>query len=209
VNQLADSGDITKAARGLYDRLSIERHLAEHRGSGERAWDTSTAWAAIAILSGRRHEADWLAERSTYRLEASLRTLTTAELVAKTRRRATIHIFRGHPSVAKTVRENVIVRDWQMLGLASASDDGADGYMAATDLDAVTRRYGLAESSSGNIVLRATDFNLTTVRSLARASDVLIALDAAGAIDVRTRGVGERVLERALDRFRDMRERRR
>jgi hypothetical protein len=208
VNQLAESGDIAKAARGLYDRISIERHLAVHRGSGKRAWDATTAWAAIAILSGRQRQVDWLAERSKYRLEAGLRRMTAVELVANTRDRASVHVFRGHPSVAEAVRDSIIVRDWQMLGLAGEANEGADGYLAATDLDAVIRRYGLAGSSSGNIVLRATDFDMTTVRSLARAGDVLIALDAAGEVDVRTRRVGELVLERALDRFREMRERR-
>ena len=60
-------------------------------------------------------------------------------------------------------------------------------------------------ASNGNITLRATDFEMKTVRALAKASDVLVALDAAGAIDARTRGTGELVLGRALAWFRERR----
>lgn len=203
VNQLAASGEITKAARGLYDRLSIERHLVMRRGSSGRAWHATTAWAAIAILSGRR--ADWLAERSTYRLEASLRTMTVDELVSRARGRAAIHVLSGHPSAARAIRADLIARDWQILGLAGALDDGADGYLSSAELASVTKRYALVESTSGNITLRATGFDMQTVRSIAKASDVLVALDAAGSIDARARGTGEVVLGRALTRLRDLR----
>lgn len=205
VNQLADSGDITKATRGLYDRLSIERYLVIRRGSGERAWDTGTVWAAVAILSGHRSRADWLSERSTYRLEATLRRITVPELVGKARDRASVHAFAGHPSAARVIRSEVVVRDWNILGLAGATGDGVDGYVDSADLESVVKRYALVASTSGIITLRATDFDMKTVRSLAKASDVLVALDAAGSIDTRTRGTGERVLERALAWLRDRR----
>lgn len=198
VNQLAHSGDITKATRGLYDRLSIERYMVARRGTGERAWDAGTAWAAVAILSGRRREADWLSERSSYRLESTLRTITVAELVGKARDRARVHVFAGHPSAARVIRSDVVARDWDILGLAGATGDGVDGYVDSADLESVVKRCALAASTSGNITLRATDFDIRTVRTLSKASDVLVALDAAGSIDTRTRGTGERVLERAL-----------
>jgi hypothetical protein len=78
-----------------------------------------------------------------------------------------------------------------------------DGYVSSAELDAVVKRYALVASTSGNITLRVTGFDLTTVRSLAEATAVLVALDAAGSVDPRARGVGERGLERALDRFRE------
>lgn len=202
VNQLADSGHITKPARGLYDRLSIERHVVARRGHAERAWDASTAWAAIAILSGGNLRADWLGDRSTYRLKAALRTMKAPELVGKTRGRAVVHVFSSHSSAAKVIREEVVARDWQILGLAGAAGDGADGYVSAAELEAVIKKYALIASSSGNITLRATDFDMTKVRTLAKASDVLVALDAASSVDTRARGAGETVLERALARHR-------
>ena len=205
VNQLAEAGEITKASRGLYDRLSIERHLVTRRGTSERAWETGTAWAAVAILSHRRHAVDWIPERSTYRVEAALRTITIPELVAKARERANVHVFTGHPSVAKNLRDEVVVREWRGLGLGDANGDGVDGYVSAADLASVTERYALVAADSGAITLRATDFDMTTVRSLAKASDVLIALDAAGSIDTRVRGQGEFVLGRALEWLRERR----
>jgi hypothetical protein len=205
VNQLADAGDITKASRGLYDRLSIERHAVARRGTSERAWESGTAWAAVAILSHRRHVIDWSPERSLYRLEAALRTITVPELVAKTRGRAIVHVLSGHSSVAKTLRDEVVVREWRGLGIGDANSDAVDGYVSSADLTALTERYALVAADSGTITLRATDFDMTTVRSLAKASDVLIALDAAGAIDTRVRDAGEFVLGRALDWVRERR----
>lgn len=205
VNQLADAGDIIKGSRGLYDRLSIERYLVSRRGTAERAWDTSTAWAAVALLSGPHLRPGWFSERSTYRLEATLRTITASELVGKARGRASVQVFAGHPSAARIIRGTVVARDWTIVGLAGETGDNVDGYVGSDDLANVVQRYALTPSSSGNITLRVTDFDMKTVRALAKASDVLVSLDAAGSVDARTRGVGERVLERALSRFRELR----
>lgn len=203
VGQLAEAGDITKASRGLYDRLSIESYLVSRRGTRERAWDSRTAWAAVAILSGRHLRPAWLPERSIYRLEATLRGITAAELVSKTRARADVQVYAGHPSAARLIRENVVARDWTMVGLGDDAGDRADGYVAAAEVDGLVERFALVASPTGNITLRATDFDMDTVRALAKASDVLIALDGAAALDARTRGVGELVLGRALARYRE------
>lgn len=205
VNQLVDTGDIIKPSRGLYDRLSIERHLASRRDAAGRGWDTTTAWAAIALLSGPGLRPDWLSERSTYRLEANLRVITATDLVAKARHRARIHVYAGHPSVAKRIRGAVIARDWSIVGLAGETGDSVDGYVGAEELASVVEQYALVASTSGNISLRVTTFDMKTVRALVKASDVLVALDAAGSVDARARGVGERVLERSLARFRERR----
>lgn len=205
VNQLAGTGDIIKASRGLYDRLSIERHLVSRRGTAGRAWDATTAWAAIALLSGPHLRPDWFSERSTYRLEANLRAITATDLVAKARHRASIHVYIGHSSAARMIRGTVVARDWSIVGLAGEIRDSVDGYVGAEELASVVEQYALVASTSGNVTLRVTDFNMLTVRALAKASDVLVALDAAGSVDARARGVGERVLERALARFRERR----
>lgn len=205
VNQLAASGEVVRATRGLYDRLSIERYLVTRRGTGGRAWDSGTAWAAVAILSGRRSDVSWLSDRSLYRLEAALRNMTPAELVGKARARASVHVFFGHPSVVGAIRRDVVARDWAIVGLAGATGEGVDGYLNAADMESVVKRFALVASTSGNITLRATDFDMEMVRSMSRASDVLVALDAAGSIDARTRGVGEEALGRALHRLGDRR----
>lgn len=205
VNQLAHTGDIIKASRGLYDRLSIERHLVSRRGVAGRAWDATTAWAAIALLSGPHLRPDWLSERSTYRLEANLRAITATDLVAKARHRASIHVYTGHSSAARIIRGTVVSRDWSIVGLAGETGDTVDGYVGAEELASVIGQYALVASNSGNVTLRVTSFNMKTVRALAKDSDVLVALDAAGSVDARARGVGERVLERALARFRERR----
>ena len=200
VGQLAEAGDVTRAARGLYDRLSIERYVVTRRGTAERAWDAGTAWAAVAVLSGV--EAGWLSERSTYRLEATLRTITAAELVGKARERAQVGVYAAHPSALRVLRADVVARDWTVIGLAGEAGEGLDGYLAAHDLAAVVERYALVASSTGNLTLRAAETDVATVRALSDASDVLVALDAAGSTDARTRGAGDRALDGALARFR-------
>ncbi|MEO9322080.1 helix-turn-helix domain-containing protein [Nocardioides sp. C4-1] len=203
VNQLADAGEITKAARGLYDRMSIERYAATRRTANDRAWSANTAWAAVAMLSDGASRASWLPERSAYRLAATLRAIDVEGLVSKARGRATVNIFDGHASAARGLRTRVIARDWSALGLVDEITDGVDGYVAGSELAALGESYALVPSARGNVTLRATGFDLDVVRALATDGDVLVALDAAGSVDVRTRGVGERALDRALTSFRE------
>lgn len=201
VGQLAEAGHIVRASRGLYDRLSIEAYVVTRRGTTDRAWDQATAWAAVAILSGR--DAGWLNERSTYRLEATLRGTTAAGLVAKARDRARVRVYAGHPSAVRALHAEVVTRERSVLGLAGGTGEDVDGYVAGDRLAVLLDRFALVGSTSGSVTLRATDTDLGTVRDLADAGDVLVALDAAGSTDARTRGAGERALDEALARFRE------
>ena len=51
--RLADSGAITRVARGLVDRHSVDRYLQSQRQGRTRAWAEHTAWGTVAILSGQ------------------------------------------------------------------------------------------------------------------------------------------------------------
>lgn len=202
VQQMLNHGDLARVARGLVDRHSVERYHIEGRGRRTRVWAEHTAWAAIALLSGEQR-AEWLGQVQHSRLRASLRSTTDAsDLIARLRGRAATHVYRGHPSVAARLRDDVISSNGVLIGL-TAHQEEVDGYVASADvLDVVVRRYALREDAAGHYTVRVTGFDRDVVGRLLRSSRVLAALDAATAVDPRAQGVGVRVLEEALERFR-------
>ena len=201
VRRLADSGALTRIARGLIERTSLDRHLAERQGGRTRVWAAHTAWGAIAMLSGTF--ADWLGPAQGSRLQSALREITDpAELVARTRDRAMVHVFSGHSSVLTRLQQDLVATDSSALGLAPSRSGRVDGYIAAGQLEATVKWLGLRRESRGDITLRATDFTMAVVQDLASHGTVLAALDLATSLDPRERGVGERALGAALDKYR-------
>ncbi len=201
VRRLADSGELTKIARGLIDRASLDRYLAERQGGRTRVWAEHTAWGAIAMLSGMH--ADWLGPTQGSRMRSSLRTITDpTELVARTRARAVVYAYTGHSSALRRLLHDLVTTEDSGLGFAGSRTARADGYMAAHELDSTVRWLGLREDPGGNITVRATNFNMNVVQDLASQSIVLAALDAATSLDPRERGVGEHALTEILDRYR-------
>lgn len=201
VRRLADSGDLSRIARGLIDRDSLDRYLAERHGGRTRVWAEHTAWGAIAMLSSMH--ADWLGPPQASRVRAWLREVTDpADLIAQTRVRARVHVFLGHPAALNRLSHDVLSTDARALGLVGARPHSVDGYVAGDRLDDITSFFGLAADPRGNVILRATRFDLKAVHDITLHDDVLAALDAATSTDPRARGVGERALTAALDRYR-------
>jgi len=203
VRRLADSGELTRLARGLIDGSSLDRYLAERQGGRTRVWAEHTAWGAIALLSGDTPA--WLGPVQASRLRSALREITDPfDLLARTRDRAKVHTFTAHSTAVTRLRDMMAVTDPAALGLAiGVVDPGhAEGYLAADTLDATVRFLGLRKDPDGNVVVRATGFDFDVVTDLASRSATLAALDAAASLDPRVRGVGERALAEILDRYR-------
>jgi excisionase family DNA binding protein len=202
VQQMLDTGDLTRVARGLVDRYSVEQYQSEGRNRRRRYWAEQTAWAAISMLSGEQR-ADWLGQVQSWRMRAALRETTdAADLVARMRGRATTHVYAGHPSVAARLRDDISTSNAALIGLTTHQTE-VDGYIHSEDaLGRVVRRYALREDASGDYRVRVTGFDRDVVDHLLRTSSVLAGLDAAVASDPRARGVGVRVLDEALARFR-------
>jgi len=202
VRQMAGSGDLTLPARGLVDRASLQRHLATRQGAHTRAWSCETAWAGVALLCGV--EVDWLGTGQRSRLRTSLRATTAQALVSRARNRASVHRYAGHSSTGARLRtEIVVVGRVGQLGLVGEAGQ-LDGYVATNSLTSLVTRHALTEDPRGQFVLRATDFDLTTVAAIADAGSVpvLAALDSAESLDARERGVALDALAQALARFR-------
>lgn len=201
VRVLAETGSITRVARGIFDRTSVERYRAERGSRRTRTWAEPTAWGAIAILSGAAPSG--LGDVQTYRLRATLREITDpTELAIRLRDRATVTTWSGHRSVIGRVREELVIPGRQRLGLVE-DDNVVDGYIHADRLSDLVRRYRLGEDTTGPITLRYTTMNIDFVTRLAHLNRTLAAVDAATSLDPRERGVGEQVLIRRLELFRE------
>ncbi len=201
VRILAQTGSITRVARGIFDRTSVERYRAE-RGSGRtRTWAEHTAWGAIAMLSGAAPLG--LGDVQRYRLRAALRGITEpTELTIRLRGRATVTTWSGHRSVIERLRKELVIPGRQRLGLVE-DDTIVDGYIHADRIADLVRRYRLSEDTNGSITLRSTYMDIDFITYLGAFSRTLAAVDAATSLDPRERGVGEQVLARRLELFRE------
>lgn len=200
VQHLVARGELRALARGLVDETSVERLMAVRRGSHTRAWAESTAWAAVALLSGR--EAGWVGESQRSRLRGRLRDMEAGELVERARGRARVSRYVAHRSAGERLRAELVDTSSVASRLGLAETNAIDGYLGTTDVEAVVSRHGLIRDDAGSVTLRATSMDLAVVRDLVSAIDVLAALDLAESLDVRERRAGIEALHRALGTFR-------
>lgn len=198
--RLADSEAITKVARGLVDRDSVDRYLQSHRQGRTRAWAEHTAWGAVAMLAGR--DATWLGATQSSRLRQNLREITHVEdLLTRMRDRARVRSFEAHRAALPRLRERVVSNNWGRLGITAADGDTIDGYLSDAEVHDVVRSLALRANASGAVTLRTTSFDFDLVRELVDTS-VVAALDAATDTDPRHRGVGRRTLAELLEAHR-------
>ncbi|MEU0312550.1 helix-turn-helix domain-containing protein [Nocardioides sp. NPDC006273] len=198
--RLADSGAVSRVARGLIDRASVDRYLYSQHMGRTRAWAEHTAWGAVALLAGQ--DAGWLGATQVSRLRRHLREITEVDdLLARMRDRAQVRAFDAHRAALPRLRELAGAANTRTLGITDTVDERVDGYIAASDLDDLVRTLRLRENASGAVTLRVTGFDFDRVRDLADTS-IVAALDAATSTDPRLRGVGHRALAELLERFR-------
>lgn len=200
VQHLIVSGELTCVVRGFVDASSVDRLIAIRRGGRARAWSEATAWGAIALLTGT--EATWMGKSQRSRLRAQLRELSAEQLVARTRNRAVVMRYAGHPSAAGRVRAVTVSAHLAARRLGLADANAIDVYVGADKVEEVARTYGLVLDSSGTFTLRVTSIAMDAVRELVANGDVVAALDLAESLEVRERTAGTKGLERALEAFR-------
>ncbi|KQT92060.1 hypothetical protein ASG49_08780 [Marmoricola sp. Leaf446] len=193
VFRLIESGDLTRAARGLVDRASVERYLANRQGGRTRVWSEHTAWGALALLSGLT--ADWLGSVQTSRLRSTLRSIDTEDLIVRLRDRATVHTYTGHRSVITRLSadDRLVVVDTTVLGQV-ADTTQVNAYLDPAHLATIVGSLGLKQAADGRMTLRVTTFDIDRVRRIANHGTALASVDAATSLDPRTRGLGERTL---------------
>jgi excisionase family DNA binding protein len=215
VRRLVDSGDLSRVARGLVDRASLDRYQAASKGHRTRVWAEHTAWGAIALLSGVHPS--WLGSAQLSRLRGVLKSeIRVVGLVARTRDRAVVRTYQAHQAAVARLEHELVIVDYERLGLVGEvlysglrqmgplpGDHRVDGYLTADRLNSAAQLLGLKEHANGNVTVRATDFDINIVRALASTEmPVLAALDAATSLDPRAQGVGLRTLDTALQAYR-------
>lgn len=200
VQHLVAGGELRALARGIVDATSVERLLVVRGDSHTRAWSEPTAWGAVSLLSGG--DAEWMGKPQRSRLRSQLRTMTSAELVARARERAEVTRYRGHSSSDQYLRGALVLPADAARRLGLAAPGTIDGYLASDDVVGVARSHGLVRDDEGRVALRATTMDLDVVRDLANRGVVLAALDLAESLDVRERRAGRDALSRALEGLR-------
>lgn len=203
VRALATNDAITRIARGIYDRYSVERYRAEGGTNRTRVWAELTAWAAIDLLSTGTTGFK-LGDTQTSRLRASLRQITDpAELATRLRDRAAVITWAGHRSVVDRIRadhtNDIVAPNRGALGLV---DDGTalDVYATLETIEKLAERYKLERNTAGTITLRRVNVDLDCVRYVARLP-VLAAVDGVTSLDSRVSSEGRRILASALKNF--------
>jgi hypothetical protein len=198
VRRLAEAGAITRIARGLIDRQSVERYLASGRGGRTRVWAETTAWGAVALLSGQ--PAEWLTSTQISRVRSTLRTMQDPrELAARLRGRATVMTYGGDSTAESVIQERLDNPDGLGPLLVGTRPDHLDGYIAADEFPRLVRILEMRPDPDGTITLRSTSFDMTHVRHLGEASLVLAACDAAISPDQHRHADAERSLGVALE----------
>lgn len=195
--RLADSGSLSRVARGLIDRTSVDRYVQSRRQGRTRSWAEHTAWGAVALLTGL--DPDWLGASQASRLRSTMRNLTDVDnLLTRMRDRARVHTYEAHRAALPRLRDQIVPTNLQLLGITDAIDDSVDGYLAANDLNGTVRWLGLRAHTNGTVTLRTTCFDFDKVKNLVGTTTVA-ALDAATSTDPRLRGAGRQTLTELLE----------
>jgi excisionase family DNA binding protein len=202
VQRLVADGGIVAIGTDRVDADSVAQWVAQRAGGRARAWEETTAWAAVALLEGT--PAPWIGQAQRSRLRSTLADVTAGDLAARTRNRAEVHRYYAHPrAVSHLTRDVVDSGTTRGIGGLTAAKDRVDGYVDRSALRRLVQRYRIDPDPAGNVTLRATDAELDVVAELAQGKrHVLAGLDLAGSTDARERSAGHRLLERALERIR-------
>ena len=198
--QIAENGQITRVARGLFDRASVERHRAE-RGTGlTRSWAEHTAWGAIAILS--KAAPLGLGDTQNYRLRATLREITDppswpSGCVTVRQSRPGPATDRSSTASGKTSSSPVASGSGSSRttpSLTATSTPTCPGPRTPLPVEPRQHRHDHhARHRHGHRLLQG----------LAAFNRTLAGVDAATSLDPRERGVGEQVMVGRLELFRE------
>jgi hypothetical protein len=201
--RLAAAGDLTRAVGNVVTTESVARALAQRNANAHltRAWSKQTAWAALALLSGRDDLARGIGQAQLSRLRARLRAATPESLAASLRMRASVHQYEAHPSALARLAPKVTVPGTgDGAGtLAPRDATGVDGYVNTADLARLVGDFALIPAlGAPHVVLRATDY--THVKVIAESGAALLGADLATSVDARERSEGLRLLADAIER---------
>ncbi len=201
VRQMLADGELRGSRVGrawLVERAALDEVLGRESVSG-RPWRPGAAWALLALLAGSDVE---LSPVDRLRIGRRAEAGVVANL-ARLRVRAEERRFFGHPSVLGPLVESPdVVRS----GVSAVGDHEVDlvvsgvaeGYVRATDVEALVERFALEEGAARwNVLLRVVDDEVWPFELEQRvASAVVVAVDLLDASDERSRRAGAVLLDR-------------
>lgn len=184
----------------LLDAASVHQLAARARHNG-RPWAASTAWAALALLSGDK--VTWMQASGLSRLRHRLRASRATEVAWLARQRASVRRMQGWGKDSGLLPTGVsALRNTEIAALFDLTpvDRGSDGYVLASGFPDLVTNFGLFDDIEGDVVVRVVpdDAGYTLERPLIAA----IAVDLSESLDTREAAAGLRVLDRLLAEFR-------
>lgn len=184
----------------LVDDGSVMARSRSQPSRGRR-WSAETVWAALELLdTGATLR---LSASSRSRLKRRLGEMDAESFVRTAADRATSLRMIQTRRRPEDLRSRVLLTgrsastdpvQAKRLGLTPMASDGIEGYVRATEIDALRERFGLVEDADGEVLLRVVQTGITI-------TDSVIALDLVDRGSTRERSAGLECLEAALNRF--------
>jgi len=210
IQRLVASGDIVEiGALGktkMLDARSVQR-LKIHKAGRGRPWSIESIDVALELLTDGTATSGTATERT--RMRKRLSSITAAELVQATRRRARVRRYRASESFLNQIARDVTLTGTAVLatdvelghvfGLAGSSDKSLDGYVTEKAARNLITSLRLVEDAGGNVILRVTDME-TLLTGQYRS--LVVALDLAESLDTRQREAGLHYIAKRLEAFR-------
>ena len=196
VQRLAASGALshsdTVGGTHLIDARSVQ--LRKVRGAARgRPWEAETIAAAIELLTCG--DTTRLTPVARGRLYRRLSGMSAEQFVRATRKRAEVRRFRASKSFVGHLQEAInltgvaaVGRDpalGRVFGLAGGDRLVVDGYVNEKTARRLIRECRMVADPSGSVTLRVTNIDL-----LLDAHEVVVALDLADSLEVRSRSAG-------------------
>ncbi|PRB66718.1 DNA-binding protein [Arthrobacter sp. MYb213] len=185
----------------LIDSYSVHQCKNKPHRVG-RVWADTTAWAALALLSGE--SVHWLSSSERWRLRKRLEQLRAEEIHQLARNRARLRRFRGSDSAKRILTKSLVLTGTSLLAnpevatsFELATGEGiVEGYAKPAFIETNARKLGLREDPTGDILIRETDF-VEAIKN-GHVPLAVIALDLQDARSVRERSAGLAKLEDLL-----------
>lgn len=178
--------------------------VASHRQGG-RPLGSASAWALLLLASGE--PAEWASSKIRRRMAGMLEEHGLTGAFCKLSHRATRHAYEAHRAELRRLADSgdlmlsgVSVAGVNRLGLQGG--DEMEAYVAASMVEKIAKRHGLAAGGEANVVLRAVPDDLwTLVRHRPGAPIAAVLADLAEHSDARARRIARERASR-LDRDR-------
>ena len=212
VRELVSTGGLRARRVGgqlLVDADCVDRQAAlVSAGATGRPMAQRVAWAAADLADGG--SAGWLTAAERYRLRKRLSSVSSLDIVRRwltsranrvSRYRVGVHDLDELLSGDGVVRTGVGAATTYRLGLGTAGS--GDAYVTAEVAERLVEEFFLIASDSGNLTLRVVDhdLHLRTARSTVDgqvAARLLVGVDLADDLDVRTRTAGRNLISTVL-----------